>query len=100
MLLRASLVNRRCSVQALAIRLECFVDARTNSSDSASSLFISRQELASRLGHADAAGLRAAGLNARVLAGGFKRGEDGVDSVQEIAHWRSTQLPTIAKAQP
>ena len=40
------------------------------------------------------------GLNARVLAGGFKRGEDGVDSVQEIAHWRSTQLPTIAKAQP
>ena len=40
------------------------------------------------------------GLNARVLAGGFKRGEDGVDSVQEIAHWRSVQLPTIAKAQP
>ena len=40
------------------------------------------------------------GLDARILAGGFKRGEDGVDNLQEIAHGRSTQLPTIAKAQP
>ena len=47
-----------------------------------------------------AAELRAAGLSARALAGGFEGGEDGVDSVQEIAQWRSAQLPTIAKAQP
>ena len=137
------------------------MDTHINSSDSASSLFISRQELASRLGQADApllldvrpqarfdastrmlagaqrcslddvpalaavllaknphqeivaycvyghhvsmgaaAELRSAGLNARALAGGFEGGEDDVDSAQEIAHWRSTQLPTIAKAQP
>ena len=161
MLHRASLVDRRCPVQALATRLEYFVDTHINSSDSASSLFISRQELASRLGQADApllldvrpqarfdastrmlagaqrcslddvpalaavllaknphqeivaycvyghhvsmgaaAELRSAGLNARALAGGFEGGEDGVDSVQEIARWRSAQLQTIAKSKP
>ena len=134
------------------------MDTRNNSSDSASSLFISPEELASRLGLADApllldvrpqarfdaspqmlAGarrcspqdvpalaavllaenphqeivtycvyghhvsmgaadeLRAAGLNACALAGGFEGGEDGVESVQEISRWRSAQLPTIAK---
>ena len=137
------------------------MDTHINSSDSASSLFISRQELASRLGQAvapllldvrpqarfdastrmlagaqrcslddvpalaavllaknphqeivaycvyghhvsmgAAAELRSAGLNARALAGGFEGGEDGVDSVQEIARWRSAQLPTIAKSKP
>ena len=43
------------------------------------------------------AGLRAAGLYARALAGGFEGGEDGVDSAQEIAQWRSTVLPTVVK---
>ena len=47
-----------------------------------------------------ATALRAAGLNARALAGGFEGGEDGVDSPQEIAQWRSVQLPTVAKATP
>ena len=47
-----------------------------------------------------AATLRAAGLNARVLAGGFEGGEDGVDATHEIAQWRSTVLPTIAKSKP
>ena len=41
--------------------------------------------------------LRAAGLNARVLAGGFEGGEDGVDSALDIAQWRSVTLPKIAK---
>ena len=137
------------------------MDTRNNSSDSDSSLFISPQELSSRLGQADApllldvrpqarfdasprmladarrcspqdvpalaavlfaenrhqeivtycvyghhvsmgaaAELRAVGLNARALAGGFEGGEDGVDSVQEIARWRSAQLPTVAKGKP
>ena len=137
------------------------MDACINSSDSDSSLFISPQEFASRLGHADApllldvrpqarfdasprmlmgaqrcpadqiptfaaalfvsnphqeivaycvyghhvskgaaAALRAAGLNARALAGGFEGGEDGVDSAHEIAQWRSAQLPTVAKGEP
>ena len=47
-----------------------------------------------------AAALRAAGLNARVLAGGFEGGEDGVDGAQEIAQWRSIVLPTVAKGKP
>ena len=47
-----------------------------------------------------AADMRAAGLNARALAGGFEGGEDGVDSAQEIAQWRSIVLPTIAKGKP
>ena len=47
-----------------------------------------------------AAALRAAGLNARALVGGFEGGEDGVDSAQEIAQWRSAQLPTVAKGEP
>ena len=47
-----------------------------------------------------AAVLRAAGLNARALAGGFEGGEDGVDGVQEIAQWRSAQLPTVEKGKP
>ena len=44
-----------------------------------------------------AAALRATGLNARALAGGFEGGEDGVDSAQEIAVWRSAQLLKVAK---
>ena len=47
-----------------------------------------------------AAALRAAGLDAIALAGGFEGGEDGVDSAQNIALWRSAQLPTIVKAGP
>ena len=47
-----------------------------------------------------AADMRAAGLNARALAGGFEGGEDGVDNPQEIAQWRSTVLPTVAKGTP
>ncbi len=44
--------------------------------------------------------LRAAGLNARALAGGFEGGEDGVDDAQEIAQWRSIVLPTVEKGKP
>ena len=44
-----------------------------------------------------AADMRMAGINARALAGGFEGGEDGVDSAQEIAVWRSAQLPKVAK---
>ena len=47
-----------------------------------------------------AADMRMAGLNASALAGGFEGGEDGVDSAQEIAQWRSIVLPTIAKGKP
>ena len=47
-----------------------------------------------------AADMRAAGLKARALAGGFEGGEDGVDNPQEIAKWRSTGLPTVAKGRP
>ena len=137
------------------------MDTRINSLDPVSSLFISPQEVGSRIGHADApllldvrpqarfdasarmlvgtqrcpadqipafaaalfvsnphqevvtycvyghhvsrdaaAALRAAGLNARALAGGFEGGEVGVDSPQDIAQWRSAVLPTIAKGKP
>lgn len=44
-----------------------------------------------------AAALRAAGLNARALAGGFEGGEEGVDSFEAIARWRSSAVPTVAK---
>ena len=47
-----------------------------------------------------AAQLRAAGLDAFALAGGFEGGEDGVDSAQNVALWRSAQLPTVVKAGP
>ncbi len=47
-----------------------------------------------------AATLRAAGLDAFALAGGFEGGEDGVDSAQSIALWRSAQLLNVAKAKP
>ena len=137
------------------------MDTRIDFLDPVSSLFISPQELGSRIGHADvpllldvrpqarfdassrmlanaqrcpgdqipafaaalfvlkplqevvtycvyghhvsqdaAAALRAAGLNARALAGGFEGGEDGVDTAQEIAQWRSAVLPTITKGKP
>ena len=44
-----------------------------------------------------AALLRAAGLNACVLAGGFECGEEGVDSAEDIARWRSSALRTVTK---
>ena len=44
--------------------------------------------------------LRAAGLNAQALAGGFEGGQDGVDSPLDIAQWRSVSLPTVAKSKP
>ena len=50
-----------------------------------------------RVSKGAAADLRIAGFNARALAGGFEGGEDGVDSAQEIAVWRSAQLPKVAK---
>ena len=50
---------------------------------------------------ADAAtALRAAGLNARALAGGFEGGEEGVDNAHDIAQWRSIVLPTVSKGKP
>jgi rhodanese-related sulfurtransferase len=44
-----------------------------------------------------AAELRAAGWNAAALAGGIEGGEDGVDTPQDIATWRSSVLPTMKK---
>ena len=41
--------------------------------------------------------LLAAGWDARVLHGGIEGGEDGVDRLQDIAHWRSTPLPRMRK---
>jgi rhodanese-related sulfurtransferase len=41
--------------------------------------------------------LNAAGWNARALAGGIEGGEDGVDTPENIALWRSQGLPTVAK---
>jgi rhodanese-related sulfurtransferase len=41
--------------------------------------------------------LRAAGWDARLLAGGIEGGEDGVDSPQDIAQWRAQRLTTIRK---
>lgn len=41
--------------------------------------------------------LRAAGWNARALAGGIEGGEDGVDTADNIARWRSQAVPTITK---
>ena len=47
-----------------------------------------------------AAVVRAVGLRARALAGGFEGGEHGVDSAQDIAQWRSASLPTVVKGKP
>jgi rhodanese-related sulfurtransferase len=44
-----------------------------------------------------AAQLRAAGWDARYLAGGLAGGEDGVDAPQDIERWRSAGLPVIRK---
>ena len=41
--------------------------------------------------------LRAAGWDARFLAGGIEGGETGVDASEELAAWRSAPLPTIRK---
>jgi rhodanese-related sulfurtransferase len=41
--------------------------------------------------------LRAAGWNARWLAGGIEGGEDGVDSAHDIAEWRAHRPPIIRK---
>ena len=41
--------------------------------------------------------LRAAGWDARALAGGIEGGEDGVDSAENIVLWRLTPLPTMRK---
>lgn len=43
------------------------------------------------------AALRAAGWNARKLAGGFEGGEDGVDRPQDITEWRAHRPPTMRK---
>ncbi|MDP3795776.1 MAG: chromate resistance protein [Polaromonas sp.] len=44
-----------------------------------------------------AATLRAAGWNARALAGGIEGGEDGVDTPQNITQWRAHRVPTLLK---
>ena len=44
-----------------------------------------------------AATLRAAGWNARALAGGMEGGEDGVDAAQDIVQWRVHRPPRMAK---
>lgn len=41
--------------------------------------------------------LRAAGWNARALAGGIEGGEDGVDAPQDIAQWRAHRPLTLLK---
>ena len=41
--------------------------------------------------------LRAAGLNATFLAGGFEGGEDGIDQPQDIAAWRANRPLTVKK---
>ena len=41
--------------------------------------------------------LRAAGWDARRLAGGIEGGEDAVDSPEQIATWRAQLLPTMLK---
>lgn len=44
-----------------------------------------------------AADLRAAGFDARALAGGFEGGEEGVDSAALMATWRVIVLQKVAK---
>jgi rhodanese-related sulfurtransferase len=44
-----------------------------------------------------AATLRAAGLNACALAGGFEGGEDGVDNAKQVTQWRLAAVPKIEK---
>ena len=41
--------------------------------------------------------LRAAGWNARMLAGGIEGGEDGVDTPQDIAQWRAQRPLTMLR---
>jgi rhodanese-related sulfurtransferase len=49
------------------------------------------------VGQDAAAELRSQGWNARFLSGGLRGGEDGVDSPENIALWRATQLPTLRR---
>ncbi len=42
--------------------------------------------------------LRALGFDGLALAGGIQGGEDGADSLADIAAWRAVKLPVIAKA--
>lgn len=53
-------------------------------------------------GHEVSAGavtiLRAAGLDAWMLAGGIEGGEEDVDAAPDIIHWRSHALPTQPKS--
>jgi rhodanese-related sulfurtransferase len=41
--------------------------------------------------------LRAAGWNASALAGGIEGGQDGVDTPQDMATWRTSAFPTMKK---
>lgn len=41
--------------------------------------------------------LREAGWDARYLQGGIEGGENGVDRLEDIGHWRETPLPRMAK---
>lgn len=43
------------------------------------------------------ASLRAAGLNARKLAGGMEGGQEGMDTPQDIAAWRANRPLTVTK---
>ena len=49
------------------------------------------------VGCAAAGVLRAAGWNARYLAGGIEGGQAGVDTPEDIAQWRAEALPKIRK---
>jgi rhodanese-related sulfurtransferase len=44
--------------------------------------------------------LRALGFDAAALTGGIQGGEDGVDSLENIANWRAVTLPLVAKPIP
>ena len=49
------------------------------------------------VGQQAAQALRAAGWNARFLAGGAEGGEGGVDAPDAIAQWRAAAVPTVRK---
>jgi rhodanese-related sulfurtransferase len=49
------------------------------------------------VGKDSAAALKAAGWDAKYLAGGIEGGEDGVDNAEQTGAWRAVQIPSVAK---
>ena len=49
------------------------------------------------VGQDSAAAFRAAGWDAKYLAGGIEGGEDGVDSAAQTTAWRAVHIPSVAK---